>query len=196
MDLAEIFQKIQEYLEYYPIIAPFLYILIHILLAVFIIPCSPMTVIAGILWGKWLGLIISLFSAYLSTNITFWLSRRFFRKKIYIMLRRRYPKTKWFLEKTREHGWKFVAGIQLNPAAPASTLGYLFGLTKISYRAYAALTLIFMIPLQITLVWVGDSVPSLANSGRYEVFLGSLLLFAIACAITKMISKFWSASVK
>ena len=196
MDLAEIFQKIQEYLEYYPIIAPFLYILIHIFLAIFFIPCSPMTLIAGILWGKWLGLILSMAGAYLSTNITFWLARRFIRRKIYRLLRRRYPKIKWFLNKSQQHGWKFVAGVQLTPAAPASTLGYLFGLTRISYKAYAILTLIFMLPLQIAVVWLGDSVSVIISTRRYEVFFGSLLLFIATYAITKGISKIWSARIK
>lgn len=176
MSLAPIFDWLQIFLTQHSFLAPILYTIFHIIFAVCIIPCSPMAVIAGILWGKWLGLTISIISAFLASSTTFWLARIFFRKKIYNFLSKRYKKTDWFLEQTKKHGWKFVATIQLNPAAPGSTLGYIFGLTNISFPIYAFFLLIFMLPLQIILVLCGDSIPLLLTGKMPWIILAVMLL--------------------
>lgn len=179
MEIDILFSIIQNFLMAHPIGSPFIYVLTHIVLAVAIIPCSPMTVIAGAIWGKWVGLLISIFSASLSSFFTFFLSRRLFRDAAYRFFRARYPKTDWLLAQTQKHGWKFVALVQLNPLAPASTLGYLFGLTRISFPVYAMFTLLFMIPLQVALVFLGDAIPELkTKTGVLEVWGGIALLCA------------------
>lgn len=179
MSVTNIFAWIQIYLAQHTILAPFLYTIFHVVFAVCLIPCSPMALIAGMLWGKWLGLVISIFAAFLSSCTTFWLARRFFQRRIYAFLIKRFPKTDWFLEQTRKSGWKFVATVQLNPAAPGSTLGYLFGLTKISFSVYAFFLLIFMLPLQLVLVLCGDSMPQLI-SGKVSWILLLVMSLGIA----------------
>ncbi len=179
MNLADIFQWMQTYLTEHAVLAPILFAFFHIVFAVCIIPCSPMAVIAGILWGKWLGLGISIVSAFLASCTTFWLSRLFFRQKVYAFLVKKFKKTDWFLEQTRKNGWKFVATVQLNPAAPGSTLGYLFGLTNISFLVYAFFLLIFMLPLQIILVLCGDLMPQLLSGKAPWILLLVTLLIIV-----------------
>ncbi|MDF1757367.1 MAG: VTT domain-containing protein [Legionellaceae bacterium] len=176
MNLAEVFDWVQIFLAHHVILAPILYVVFHIIFAVCIIPCSPMAVIAGMLWGKGLGLGISILAAFLSSCTTFWLARIFFRKRVYNFLSKRYKKTDWFLEQTKKQGWKFVATVQLNPAAPGSTLGYIFGLTDISFVVYAFFLLLFMMPLQFILVLCGDSMPILLAGRTPWVLLGIMLL--------------------
>jgi uncharacterized membrane protein YdjX (TVP38/TMEM64 family) len=178
MNVADIYDWMQVFLAHHSILAPILYTVFHVIFAVCIIPCSPMAVIAGVLWGKWLGLAISIFAACLSSFVTFWLARIFFRKRLYDFFSKRYKKTDWFLEQTRKNGWKFVATVQLNPAAPGSTLGYIFGLTEISFSVYAFFLLLFMLPLQIILVMCGDSLLWLL-SGKAPWILLAIMLLAI-----------------
>ena len=179
MSLANIFEWMQAFLAHHAVLAPFVYIFVHVVCAVCVIPCSPMAVIAGALWGKWLGLGMSISAAFLSSCTTFWLARRFFHKRVYAFLVKKFAKTDWFLEQTRKNGWKFVATVQLNPVAPGSTLGYLFGLTNISFLVYACFLLVFMLPLQIILVLCGDSMPELL-SGKVPWVLLLVMLCAIA----------------
>lgn len=157
MILTAIFSWIQHYFVQHSILAPVVYVVLHVLFAIFLIPCSAMTVIAGVLWGKGLGLGISIFSAFLSSTVTFGLARRFLKIKVYSFLVKRYSNTDWFLAQTKIHGWKFIASVQLNPAAPASAFGYLFGLSGIEFRVYAVFSLLFMLPLQLLLVFAGNS---------------------------------------
>ena len=170
--LSVFFHGVQSFLADHAVLSPIAFIFSHILFAVFLVPCSPMAVIAGALWGKWLGLGISLLAAFLSSCTTFWVSRRFLREKMYRFLVKRYPKTDWFLEKTKIHGWKFVATVQLNPAMPGSTLGYLFGLTRIEFWVYAGFLFVFMLPLQILLVLCGDSFSKISSGAFPWIFVG------------------------
>jgi uncharacterized membrane protein YdjX (TVP38/TMEM64 family) len=178
MNALQIFKWLEPYLVAHPIIAPVLYALLHIIFAVCMIPCSPMAIIAGALWGKWLGLAISIVSAFLSSCTTFWLARIFFRQRIHAFLVKKFKKTDWFLEQVRKKGWKFVATVQLNPVAPGSTLGYLFGLTNISFLVYAFFLLLFMLPLQIILVLCGGMISQLL-SGKVTWILLIVMLLSI-----------------
>src|SRR3990167_8045737 len=94
------FYWLHTYLAARPVLSPILFTIFHMACAICIIPCSPMPVIAGLLWGKWLGLGISIFAAFVSACTTFWLARIFFRKTIYAFLAKRFKKTDWFLEQT------------------------------------------------------------------------------------------------
>ena len=186
--MAGIFEWIQHYLALHPFTSPVIYVLLHILFATCLIPCSPMTVIAGLLWGKWLGLIISVLGAFLSSCFTFGLSRVFFKNRVYQFLSKRYPQTDWFLEKTKVHGWKFVASAQLNPVVPGSVLGYLFGLTKIEFTLYAVYVILFMLPLQLLLVITGDSIPKIVDSNGSSWFVveAVVILFLVLFVYKKM----------
>ncbi len=179
MSLTVFFQAMQLFLMQHHVLSPVVYVIVHILLAVCVIPCSPMAVIAGVLWGKWLGLVISMTAAFLSSCTTFFLSRLFLRKKIYQILLKRYPKTDWFLTQTKKQGWKFVALVQLNPAAPGSTLGYLFGLSDIDFFIYGFFLMVFMLPLQLILVICGDAFPTLLTGKILWIPASMMLLFAI-----------------
>lgn len=179
MSLTLFFEGLEHYLALHPILAPVLFAVTHILCAVFFIPCSPMAIIAGVLWGQWLGLGISILSAFFASSTTFWLARRFFRDKLYRMLSKKYPKTDWFLEQTRQQGWRFVATVQLNPAAPSSTLGYLFGLTGIEFYVYAFFAILFMLPLQFIFVIGGHYFPSLATQHTAWFLIGITLAITI-----------------
>ena len=177
--MTEFLQWMQIFLSTHPILSPILFAFFHVLFAVCVIPCSPMAVMAGLLWGKWLGLGISIVSAFLASSTTFWLSRFFFRKRVYAFLVKKFKKTDWFLEQTRRNGWKFVASVQLNPAAPGSTLGYLFGLTNISFLVYAFFLLLFMLPLQVILVLCGDIMPQLLSGKTPWILLFVTLLVIV-----------------
>lgn len=177
--MESFFYWIQSVLTAHTFLSPLVYLMSHVLLAVFLIPCSPMTLIAGALWGKWLGLMLSIVSAFLSSCTTFWLSRRFLREKIHGFLSKRYAKTDWFLHQTKKHGWKFVATVQLNPAAPASALGYLFGLTGIEFSVYALFAFVFMLPLQFILVLCGDAFFAVFIRNESWVLMGLLTVLML-----------------
>lgn len=170
--------------------APIAFIGVHILMAVFFLPCSPMTLLAGTLWGGAYGLFISMLAAIVSSATTFFLSRSLLHCRIETFLVHRYPKLAELLIKATVHDWKLIAIFQLSPMIPSSTMGYAFGLSRITLVRYLLFTGIFMLPLQVLFVMTGHSVIDLFTSdGHWEVALVLISLVAVVPLVTKHIYK-------
>ncbi|MCK9637941.1 VTT domain-containing protein [Methylobacter sp. Wu8] len=179
---------IQPILVNYPLAAPLVFIGVHTLMAVFFLPCSPMTLMAGVLWGGGYGLVVSICAAMASSATTFFLSRSFLHGKIEKVLVQRYPKVAGMLVQAVVHDWKLIAVSQLNPLIPASTMGYVFGLSRITFTRYLMFSGIFMLPLQALFVMTGHSVTSIFTAdGHWEIALALILLVLTAPLVTKRI---------
>ena len=186
--LEHILGWIQLILAQYPLEAPIVFIAIHTLMAVFFLPCSPMTLLAGVLWGGGYGLSISMLAALASSATTFLLSRSFLHGKIENFLVHRYPKVTELLAQAALHDWKIIAVSQLNPLVPASTLGYAFGLSPITLKRYILFSAIFMLPLQLLFVLTGYSVIGLfVSGGQWGVALALICLVALLLISRKRI---------
>ena len=119
-------------LNNYQLIGFAVYILINVILAMFVVPCSPLTFVAVILWGPLIGGLISLLGTASSFVVTFSLSRKY-GGKIVSLLPERYSNIISHFLKNRFLGdWKSSFLILLNPLIPAASSGYFFGVTSIS----------------------------------------------------------------
>jgi uncharacterized membrane protein YdjX (TVP38/TMEM64 family) len=179
---------IHPILTQYPMAAPLVFIGVHTLMAVLFLPCSPMTLIAGALWGSTYGLFVSICAAMASSATTFLLSRSFLHGTIERLLVHRYPKIANLLAQVAVHDWKIIAVIQMNPLIPASAIGYVFGLSQITFIRYLLFSGIFMLPLQALFVVTGHSVTSLfAVDGNWRIALALIFLVITATSVTKYI---------
>ena len=176
---------IRSLLEQHGQSAPALYIFMHIIMAVLLLPCSVMTLLAGVLWGAGWGLAISTLGALLSSATTFLLARSLFRKTIHDYIFSRYPKLSQLSESVEQHDWKIIALSNLNPLIPASTMGYAFGLSSIPLKRYIYYSAIFMLPLQVTIVLLGESVSNLLIHGDGLLYFIAVMVFMILCFALK-----------
>jgi uncharacterized membrane protein YdjX (TVP38/TMEM64 family) len=133
------------------------YVGLHVACAVLCLPCSPFTFIAGSLWGLWPGLPISSGSALLAAGVTFAIGRsapgRFGGRVL-----ARLPfvrRAAGIAAKILGMGWQSVVLVQGNPLVPASSVGYVFGLTGIAPRTFLVATYLATLPLQAVLVATG-----------------------------------------
>jgi|GEM_PF-2540192 len=181
---------IHPILTQYPQAAPLVFIGVHTLMAILFLPCSPMTLMAGALWGSTYGLAVSICAAMVSSAATFLLSRSFLRGMIERLLVHRYPKVAGLLAKVTVHDWEIIAVTQMNPLIPASAIGYVFGLSQITFIRYLLFSGIFMLPLQALFVVTGHSVASLfAADGHWEIASSLIFLVVTAPLVTKHIYK-------
>jgi len=179
---------IHPVLTQYPLVAPLVFIGVHTLMAVFFLPCSPMTLMAGALWGSTYGLVVSICAAMMSSATTFLLSRSLLHSKIERLLLHRYPKFAGLLSQVVIHDWKLIAVSQINPLIPASTMGYIFGLSQIAFTRYLLFSGIFMLPLQALFVVTGHSVTSLfTTDGHWEMALALIIIVIAVSLVTKRI---------
>lgn len=171
--------NIHSALQAYPILAPILFVLLQTMMAAFFLPCSPMTLIAGALWGGYGGLVISMLASILASATTFLLARSFLHDRIASFLVRRYPKIADLLGQVARHDWKIIGLTQINPLMPASSLGYLFGLSKVKFSRYVFWSAVFMLPLQLLFVTTGHSVTVLLKSGEHWYLSLSMITLVI-----------------
>lgn len=162
LDVVKEFNHISYFIS-----IPF-FVFIQVIFAVFLIPCSPLTIFAGILWGHF-GILVSLLASLVSTISTFLLSRYF----LHEYFRKKFSKTtnfRWLSIQISNHGWKIIATTQLNPIAPASALGYLYGLTNIKLTTYSFFSFLFSIPLVVALTVFGSGFFSILQN-KYNSLL-------------------------
>lgn len=174
-------EALEALLQGHPVLAPLLFVVAHVAAAMAFLPCSPFTLIAGFMWPQPFALLLSVFAALCASSATFLFGR-------HLMPAGPYP---GFINKplqhlrglSTSHGWSIVVFTFLNPALPSSTLGYVFGLSAISFRTYVWGALIAMLPLQVALVTLGSAARQALLSG---VGLMASVFAAVAAAALGM----------
>lgn len=188
---AQFFDLIKLFLSLHPTIAPFLFILIQVFLASFLIPCSLMTLVAGFLWGAIFGFCISTISTVIAASFTFYLSRCCLRAPLKNFLFNRFYKLKKYMLFKKTFSWKAIVLLQINPIMPISSSGYFFGLTATNFKKFILLTILVIIPLQIIYTSAGSLISTILISEIFDanVFF-KLLFFIILCLFSVKLFRF------
>jgi uncharacterized membrane protein YdjX (TVP38/TMEM64 family) len=145
-------------LDEWRLVAWLVFIAVHVAFAVAFLPCSGLTALAGFAFGGWAGLGVSTAAAILSSVATFLIARHMLvgRVRRAVLARRdRLPLADAAIRLADAADWKGVLLLQLNPAVPASSSGYLFGLSRIGVGEYMLATLLAIAPMQVLLVAAG-----------------------------------------
>lgn len=168
--LQKNYERAEQILRAMPLAAPFLYMLLMIVAIVISpIPSSPLAIMAGALFGPWLGMLYTLISATLGAMLAFSIARFF----LYNTLKQRLHAFQWYrvLEKTEERKIAYVVGItRLLPQVSFDLVSYAAGLTSVSMRAFALATFLGMIPIVALLSFFGAFIE------RYETVMFAVLL--------------------
>jgi uncharacterized membrane protein YdjX (TVP38/TMEM64 family) len=135
------------------ILAPLVFILIQLILSILALPCSPLTVLAGVIWGLEIGLCLSITSTLTSSITTFLLGKYILKN----LIKDRDVFNFWHKIKQiiTKHDWKSSLVAHCNPFFPGSSLGYLFGAAEIPFKSFFLGCLLGTIPLQITAIYIG-----------------------------------------
>jgi uncharacterized membrane protein YdjX (TVP38/TMEM64 family) len=171
-------------------IAPLIFVLLHTIAAIAFVPCSPFTALAGVLWDQPYAVLYSVTGAICAACTTFGLARtaagKFVREKL------RHKSVDWVFAQVEAHGWETVAFTQINPVFPASTLGYVFGLSRIPFRVYLVTSIVFMLPLQLIVVSFGQTLRNAALSRDPDFLIAQfavMLISALALLALKPITR-------
>jgi uncharacterized membrane protein YdjX (TVP38/TMEM64 family) len=176
--------SLHAFLLHYPRLAPLLLIVCQIVFASFVLPCSLLTVLAGLLWGFDVAIVYSVIATIAGSLWTFALSRLVLRKWVLLqwvslqMPSRAFQQINALITR---YTWRASAIAHANPAFPGSSLGYAFGFTDVSLVSYAIGAILGVLPLQVMLVGLGHvlgqtmAIPII----QIAVMLGSLIFSLI-----------------
>ena len=158
----------------------FIYGSVFALVTIFMLPCLPLTILAGFTFG-WLGGFVAVMTGIgLSAAFGFLFSRHLARDAVAHRMQR-YPRFQAIDRAIAREGWKIVGLLRMCPV-PFGITNYLYGLTAIPFWRYMAATMVGMIPGNVMFVYLG-ALGKRTTEGPHsplEYVLGGLTLAALA----------------
>ena len=144
------------------------------------VPASPLTVVAGLVFGAWIGSGLALLtlggSSVLMFGLARWLGRDWARDQVEQRDRKRLRRIERLAER---HGFVAVVIVRLVPILPLSAANALLGLTPITWRDFVGGSLLGFLPGVVLLAHVGDE--SLDRDGPwFWIYAGAFALLVIA----------------
>ncbi len=171
---------LKSLIQGYGMLAPLLFILIYSLAPALLLPGLPLTIVGGILFGPFWGVVYTIIGATLGACVAFLISRYLARDWVEQKLRS--PRWRKLDGEVERHGWKVVAFTRLIPLFPFNLLNFAFGLTKIKFLHYALATFACMLPACIAFIVFSSSLWDLLGGEISPAFVAGLSrVFLVSC---------------
>ena len=167
----------------------FAFICIYILIVLLIMPASWLSLLSGFLYGSYLGLIIVFISASIGASLAFFISKRFFAKKLKNFFSR-YPKLSVMEQVVKKGGLKLIFLARLSPIFPFSILNYFYGLNNIKFKDFA-IGLLGIIPGTFLYCSIGSLAKSIQDL-KYVQSTNNLYMNIIGVVSTLLVVYFSS----
>ncbi len=164
--------------------APVVYILLYSVGPSFMLPGLPITIVGGVLFGPFWGVVYVAVGATLGAGVAFLVARSMGRDWVEGVLKGTGKAPGRLAQLDAEvsvKGWKVVAFTRLIPLFPYNVLNYAFGLTSIGFAQYMVATFVFMLPGVIAYVVFSSSILDLFGGRISGAFIiGIALIITVA----------------
>jgi uncharacterized membrane protein YdjX (TVP38/TMEM64 family)/Fe-S oxidoreductase len=174
-------ETLRTLIQSYGLLGPLLYMFIYTVAPVLFLPGLPITIVGGLLFGPFWGVVYTITSATLGACLAFLVSRYLARD--WVARKLRSPRWRRLDEEVERHGWKVVAFTRLIPLFPFNLLNYAFGLTKVKFLHYAVATLVCMLPACIAFIVFSSSLLDVVRGRISPAFLIGLALVVVVSLI-------------
>ena len=164
--------KIKTWIESFGAIAPLVYIGLYFLSTIFFLPGTPVTVLAGFVFGPVWGVFYASIASIISVSAAFLIARYAARGLVegWVKDNAQFRKID---EQVEEQGWRILMFTRLVPIFPFNLQNYAYGLTSIRFPIYVLVSAIFMLPGTAVLVQFGGAfVSGEGNIWKTALYLG------------------------
>ena len=122
----------------------------------FFLPGSPVTVLAGFVFGPLWGIFYASVASIISISIAFLIARYVARDLVegWVKNNAQFRKID---EQVEEQGWRILMFTRLVPIFPFNLQNYAYGLTSIRFSTYVLVSAIFMLPGTAAFVQLGGA---------------------------------------
>ncbi|MEN6474944.1 MAG: VTT domain-containing protein [Syntrophaceae bacterium] len=162
-------------------LAPLIYMLGYTIAPALLLPGLPFTILGGILFGPFWGVIYAITGATAGACLAFLIARYAARGWVEDKLKN--ARLKRLDAEVERQGWKIVAFTRLVPLFPFNLLNYAFGLTSIGFIPYAVTSLICMLPACIAYIVFSSSLIDLLQGRVSASLLIGIALIALVALI-------------
>ena len=171
--ITGIVETLQSFIRQSGVWGPLIYVGGYAFRSLIFFPASILTITAGILFGPWLGILLTMIGENISANISFVVGRYFTADLLkYFSTKKRFvPRLTCRIQ---ENGFLTVLIMRLT-FLPFDLVGYSSGMCNIKQRDFALATVIGTIPGLLTFVFLGGSILDFRYLFLAAVFLASSL---------------------
>jgi len=164
------------------VLAPLFFIILYILRPLLLIPPTIPCTAAGLLFGPWYGILLTMIGENLSSWLTYFIGK-FFASELMLRLDESNSKLSRILSQMKSNDFLAVFLMRML-YLPYDPVGYLCGATKIPFKSYALGTYLGTIPGIFAFVFLGTSF----TDPRFLLFFAASLL--LSWIITKWTKKY------
>ena len=174
--------KIKTWVTSFGRIAPLVYIGLYLVSTVFFLPGTPVTVLAGFIFGPLWGVFYASVASIISVSVAFLIARYVARDLVKGWVKDNVQFRK-IDEQVEEQGWRILMFTRLVPIFPFNLQNYAYGLTSIRFSTFVLVSAIFMLPGTAVFVQFGGAFVS----GEGDVWK-TLLYLGIAGVLMLLLS--------
>ena len=175
--------KIKTWVAGFGKIAPLIYIGLYLVSTVFFLPGSPVTVLAGFVFGPLWGVFYASIASIISVSVAFLIARYVARDLVegWVKDNAQFRKID---EQVEEQGWRIVMFTRLVPIFPFNLQNYAYGLTSIRFSTYVLVSALFMLPGTAVFVQLGGAfVSGEGNIWKTLLYLGIAGVFMLLLSL-------------
>ena len=152
---------------------PLVYVVAYAFRSLVFFPASILTITAGILFGPWLGILLTMIGENISANISFVVGKYFTADLLKILSTKKHFVPRLTC-KIQDNGFLTVLIMRLT-FLPFDLVGYSSGMCNIKQKDFALATVVGTIPGLLTFVFMGGSILDYRYLLLAAVFLASSL---------------------
>ena len=183
--------KIKTWVASFGTIAPLVYIGLYLVSTVFFLPGTPVTVLAGFVFGPLWGVFYASIASIISVSAAFLIARYVARDLVESWVKDNAQFRK-IDEQVEEQGWRIVMLTRLVPIFPFNLQNYAYGLTSIRFSTYVLVSAVFMLPGTAVFVQLGGAfVSGEGNIWKTLLYLGIAgVLLLLLSLLPKFLRKY------
>lgn len=183
--------KIKTWVTSFGRIAPLVYMGLYLVSTVFFLPGTPVTVLAGFIFGPLWGVFYASVASIISVSVAFLIARYVARDLVegWVKDNAQFRKID---EQVEEQGWRILMFTRLVPIFPFNLQNYAYGLTSIRFSTFVVVSAIFMLPGTAVFVQFGGAfVSSEGDIWKTLLYLGIAgVLMLVLSLIPKLLRKY------
>ena len=174
--ITVIVETMQSFIRQSGAWGPLIYVTAYTFRSLVFFPASILTITAGILFGPWLGILLTMIGENVSANISFVVGRYFTADLLKYLISKKHFVPRLTC-KIQDNGFLTVLIMRLT-FLPFDLVGYSSGMCNIKQKDFALATVIGTIPGLLTFVFLGGSLLDL----RYLILAATFLTIGLTAS--------------
>ncbi len=175
--------RLRDWINGFGALAPIVFIAIYAVATVAFLPGTPLSLLAGLVFGPVLGAVWTVVGATIGATLAF-LVGRYAARGLVESWTANNERIKKLDEGVEKQGWRMLLITRLVPLFPFNLQNYAYGITRIGLGTYVLLTAICIIPGAAVYTFAGGSLAAAQQDlTRTFIYLGVAAVFFVVVSL-------------